>query len=198
MADELLQEIAPLLAQEGIELGGSKVYDLDTLQAAFGRAVERRNMELDTPVGPARNSALATVRSVVAANDHGSTADAATFLDTLQPMEDDPTRATVSGCIGAAVGLLDTWLSGHAPAAPVGLGGQVRLPPGRWNGERAATDLLALAGKGKAFRSLTTVIARQRGEYVLYGSALALTATVQALARTSGRSVEDVLTEVLA
>jgi hypothetical protein len=52
----------------------------------------------------------------------------------------------------------------------------VHLPAGHWRGERAATDILILGRKGRAFSSLDTLIARQGGEHVLYGSALTLTA----------------------
>ena len=59
-----------------------------------------------------------------------------------------------------------------------------RLPAGHWTGERAATDILTLARKGRAFASLDSLIARQGGQHVLYGSALALAAALQAWART--------------
>ena len=58
---------------------------------------------------------------------------------------------TVSSCIGAALGLLDEWLSGHHPQAPAG----------HWTGERAATDILVLARKRRAFRSLDTLLIKQ-------------------------------------
>ena len=72
IAKETLRELAPLLAEEGIDAGNIDVPDLDTLQRAMDRAVER-----------------------------------------------------------------------HA---------------GHWTGERAATDILALARKGRAFRSLNALI----------------------------------------
>jgi len=51
---------------------------------------------------------------------------------------------------------------------------------GHWVGERAATDLLALARKGRAFDSLGTVTTRQGGRQVLFGTALAVTAALRA------------------
>ena len=54
MADELLRELAPLLAEEGIDVSNIDVPDLDTLQQALSRAVERHNMAMFTPVGHAR------------------------------------------------------------------------------------------------------------------------------------------------
>ena len=90
----------------------------------------------------------------------------------------------MSSCIGAALGLLDDWLSGHHPQAPAGLGQRTRLPTGHWTGERAATDILVLARKRRAFRSLDTLLIKQGGHNVLYGSALALAAAVLDLRTT--------------
>jgi hypothetical protein len=83
----------------------------------------------------------------------------------------DNTTATVAGCIGVALGLLDDWLTGADPHAPSGLGQRVRLPAGHWLGECAAIGILVLARKGRAFGSLDPLIARQGGQHVLYGSA---------------------------
>ena len=78
--------------------------------------------------------------------------------------------------------MLDDWLAGPGRDTPPGPGQRVRLPAGHWTGERAATDILVLARKGRAFASLGTLIARQGGKHVLYGSALTLAATIQAWA----------------
>lgn len=59
------------------------------------------------------------------------------------------------------------------------LAGRIRPPTGHRIGERAATDILALAGRGRAFRSLDRLIARQGVQHVLFGGALALSAAVQ-------------------
>ena len=44
IAKETLRELAPLLAEEGIDVDNIDVPDLDSLQAAMNRAVERHNM----------------------------------------------------------------------------------------------------------------------------------------------------------
>jgi hypothetical protein len=188
-AQELLHELAPLLAEEGIDADNIDVPDLETLQQAMARAVERRNMALFTPVGQARELAAATLRLAVEAISDGDAGLAAAILDQAEPESPDNSAPTVAGCIGVALGLLDNWLSGHDPGAPASLAQQARLPAGHWTGERAATDILALARKGRAFRALNTLIARQGGQHVLYGSALALTAAVQAWSRKSGTPV---------
>jgi hypothetical protein len=54
MASDLLRELAPLLAEEGIDVDNIDVPDPETLQRALNRAMERHNMALFTPVGQAR------------------------------------------------------------------------------------------------------------------------------------------------
>ncbi len=171
LAKETLRELAPLLAEEGIDVDNIDVPDPDTLQAAMKRAIERHNLTRFTPVGHARDLAVTTLRLVIEALADGDTTLAAAILEQIQPDSPDNTTATVAGCIGVALGLLDDWLTGSDPHAPAGLGQRVRLPAGHWLGERAATDILVLARKGRAFGSLDTLIARQGGEHVLYGSA---------------------------
>jgi hypothetical protein len=117
------------------------------------------------------------------------TTRAADILDQVPPESPDTTTATVAGCIGLALGLLDDWLSGHNRQTPNDFGERVQLPSGHWRGERAATDILVLARKGRAFRSLDTLVTRQSGQQVLYGSALALAAALQAWAQNTETSV---------
>jgi hypothetical protein len=154
---QMLRELAPLLAEEGIDVDNIDVPDLETLQRAMARAVERHNMALFTPVGHARQLAVTTLRVVIEAIAENNTTLAAAVLDTVQP-ESDNEAATVAGCIGVALGLLDSWLSGHDQQAPARLGDHTRLPAGHWLGERAATDILVLARKGRAFRSLNGTV----------------------------------------
>jgi len=180
LADEVLRELAPLLAEEGIDVDDIDASDIDTLQAAMNRAVERRNMQLFTPVGPARDVASATLRRVVKAVIDGDTASAGALLDQIQPDSPDDTQTTVASCIGMALGLLDDWLPGHAPNAPTDLGDHTVLPAGHFTGARAATDVLVLARKARAFRSLDTLIIRQGSPRLLAGSVLALAAVINA------------------
>jgi len=191
LAKETLRELAPLLAEEGIDVDNIDVPDPDTLQAAMKRAIERHNLTRFTPVGHARDLAVTTLRLVIEALADGDTTLAAAILEQIQPDSPDNTTATVAGCIGVALGLLDDWLTGSDPHAPAGLGQRVRLPAGHWLGERAATDILVLARKGRAFGSLDTLIARQGGEHVLYGSALTLAAAAHTWAANTDTPVRD-------
>jgi len=198
MASGLLRELAPLLAEEGIDVDNINVPDLDTLQQALNRAMERHNMALFTPVGQARELAGATLRLAAEAIADGDTRLAAAILDQAQPESPDGTAATVSGCIGLALGLTDQWLSGHDTTAPPGLAAMTRLPAGHWTGERAARDILTLARKGRAFGSLDALITRQGGQHVLYGSALVLAAALQAWARHADTPIIDLARTVIA
>lgn len=191
IANRMLRELAPLLAEEGIDVDNIDVPDPDTLQAAMNRAVERHNMARFTPVGQARDVAVTTLRLVVEAITEDDTALAGAVLEQVQPETPDNTVATVAACIGLTLGLLDDWLTGNDPQAPGNLGEQVRPPAGHWRGERAANDILVLARKGRAFGSLQTLITRQGGEQVLYGSALALAAAIQTWAAANDTPVTE-------
>jgi hypothetical protein len=193
LADEMMRDLAPLLAEEGLDVDNLDAADVVTLQQALNRAVERRNMQLFTPVGTTRDIALTTMRLVVEAILDGNTILAGALLEQVQPESPDNSVATVSSCIGIALGLLDEWLSGQARQAPAGLRDRTTLPPGHWNGERAATDILVLARKGRAFRSLQQLLTRQGGPQVLAGSALALAAAVDAWTRTTATPAADLI-----
>jgi hypothetical protein len=72
------------------------VPDLETLQRAMNRAVERRNLERLSPVGPARQIAVVTLRLVVEAVMAGNTAQAGALLQQVQPESPDNEVATVA------------------------------------------------------------------------------------------------------
>lgn len=85
LAHETLQELAPLLAEEGIDVDNIDVPDLDTLQQAMNRAVERHNMLRFTPVGGPRDDAIDVLREVTAALDSDDSGYAADVLDSVPP-----------------------------------------------------------------------------------------------------------------
>lgn len=144
MASDLLRELAPLLAEDDIDVDDIDVPDVETLQRALNRAMERHNMLLFTPVGPARELAAVTLRLAAEAIADGDTRLAAGVLDQAQPESPDGSVPAVAACTGLALGLLDQWLAGHDADAPAGLATMTRLPAGHWTGERAATDILTL------------------------------------------------------
>ena len=169
---------------------------METLQAALDRAVERRNMALFTPVGEARALSLTTLRLIAEAIEDGDPDLAGSILESVPP-EAPAGKATVAACIGVALDVLDSWLAGKHGLAPVELAPRLRLPARHWVGERAATDVLSLAAKGRAFNSLHTLNVRQSGKHLLFGSALAVTAALQAWSRLTGVPVRDLAVEHL-
>lgn len=193
MADDLMRELAPLLAEDGIDLNNpNSVPDMETLQRALDRAVERRNMQLFTPVGEARALALTTLRLFAEAIADDQTDLAEAILATAVPESPDNSQATVAGTIGVALDLLDTILGSGHPEAPTGIGGRAKLPKGHWFGERAARDILDLARRGRAFRALDSLIAKQGSPAVQAGAALALAGVMQAWADLVGKPVDQI------
>ena len=195
LADEMMRELAPLLAEDGVDI--NDVSDIDALNRAIQKATERRNLELFTPVGARRDQATALLILVVTAIANNKTELAARLLDSAQPESPENTAAEVSSCMGMALGLLDDWLSGQHPDAPKNLAERVRLPAGHWFGERAAVNVLALARKGRAFQSLGSLITGQGSHQLLAGSALALAAVVRAWSRSCGTPIGTLLPAVI-
>jgi hypothetical protein len=191
LAEQMMAELAPLLAEDGIDLSADVIdVDLATLQAAMARATERYNLALSTPVGEQRDWCTSVLRLVAETISCGETAVAASILDTVEPESPDG-KATVAGVIGVATGLLDTWLTRPPTGIPKKALAKLPLPQGHWIGERAAIDLLALARKGKAFDSHDTVLIDHGGYHVLFGAALAVTAVLAAWAAYTGEAVAD-------
>ncbi len=193
MADDLMRELAPLLAEDGIDISDpNSIPDMDSLQRALDRAVERRNMQLFTPVGESRALALTTLRLFVEAIASNQADLAEAILATAVPESPDGSQATVAGTIGVALDLLDTILGCGHPEAPAGIGGRAKLPKGHWYGERAARDILDLARRGRAFRALDSLMAKQGSPAVQAGAALALAGAMQAWADLAGEPVDQV------
>lgn len=127
VADDLMREIAPMLAEDGINLDDPEsIPDIATLQRALDSAIERRNMQLFTPVGEARALALTTLRLFVEAIAAGQAELAEAILATAVPESPDGSQATVAGTIGVALDLLDSILSTGHPDAPAGVGARER------------------------------------------------------------------------
>ena len=188
MADELLAELAPLLAEDGIDVNDPP--ERDVFQAALARAVERRNVELFTPIGARRQVAATALTGVVTAIAAGKNQDAAARLEQIVPESATGREAEVSAAMGLGLGLLDDWLTDPTIPTPTGLGKAVRLPDGQWFGQRAATEILALAGRGRASGSLGALITGQGSHQTLAGTALATTAVLTAWANLSGEPFE--------
>jgi len=188
-----LDQLAPLLAAEGIDLDNLPAdADLDVVNAALARANERHNLELMTAVGVVRDQALAVLREIAEAVADGRDDVAHDLIAAIEPDPEGDDQAAVSHVIGVGLGLLDTWFTERQPAMPA-----VRAP--RWTkpGRGAATDILAVARKGRAFAANDGLIRRYRGFTVLEGTVLAVAGAVQAVAAQTGTTVVDAAAALL-
>jgi hypothetical protein len=199
MADEVLRDLAPLLAAQGIDVRSSTPVDLATLQKAMADAVERHNFELFSPVGEDRALAADVLQEAVEALLSGDFGYAADLLDDVPPESPHGYTPTVAGCIGVALGLLDDWLSGQLAAAPSNLRKEISLPSGGDHvTKQAAIDILALAAKGRAFRSVNQLImSHGGGGNILFGSTLALAGATGAWSRHSGKPPDELTLEII-
>ena len=195
MADELLKEVAPLLAAEGIDLDDPSSYDLATVSAALARAVERRNFDRFTAFGETRADALTALRLTSEAFAAGSMHLVEAVVYGVEPEPTEPGKASVAQVIGVCLGMLDTW---HSDSTLSGSLARARMP--KWNSRAraAATDILALARKGRAFDSIGTLHRRHSGLAILEGGVLAVAGTLEAWAASENQSVRNLGAAVLA
>jgi hypothetical protein len=145
IADRTMRELAPFLAEDGIDLETSEL-DLEDLQQALNRAVAKRNLALFTPVGRARELAVDVLRRAVDALVERRPNEAVTLLDQAVPESANGSTAEVSSCIGTALRLLDTYLNPVGGTAPAGL--RLAPAPHRWPGSSAVDDIVSRAHLG--------------------------------------------------
>lgn len=180
MAAGIMDELAPLLLADGIDLNDpNSNLSLDELNAAFARANEQRNLVLFTPVGRDRSNALYFLCSLARAIERGQTDLALRVLGSIAPEETEHVPAG-SHMIGVSLGLLDTWLGGPGAAAALPV---VSVPKWRGKARGIAQDLLVLARKDRAFGSLHGFTVKHGGELLMHGAALAAASVVLAVAR---------------
>jgi len=194
MAKRMLDQIAPLLADEGIDLENLDGSDLDAVNAALARATERHNLMLFTPVGKHRALALSVLRRFTMAIGDDDLRAAQKILDDV-PIEETDSMPAVSHVIGAALGLLD---SRHTDPALASVRQRMRVPA--WPSKEAVAasrDIVPLSNRGRAFDSLDSLIVRHNGQNVMVGAALAVAASVLAEARVRGRDVVEVAASAL-
>lgn len=196
MAAELLAEMKPLLAAEGIDLDALEGTDveLDQLNAALARATEQHNLALFTPVGARRSSTLAVLRLASEALAEDRLELAEVIFRGIRPDQpgDLPEPAHV---IGVALGLLDAW--GRDAQLRASLG---RAEPAHWDvaSYGAARDMLQRASRGQAFDAIGELHLRHGGgEVVARASILAVAAAVGSIARARGVGVSEVIGDLL-
>lgn len=190
---EVLAEIVPLLADDGIDLDNLERCDPQRLQEALNRAAERINLARFTPVGEARSLAASRLREAVDAFAAGENEAGRRVLARLPAEAGDGAEPTVSACIGVSLGLLDDWLStmpGTAADLPDVHNG---LPTAGDDAERAAVQIVTLARRGDALATLGFLVSEHGGTTLLLGCVRALNAVARALSAESDQSVARVL-----
>ena len=192
MADRTMLELAPFLAEDGIDLETAEL-DLEQLQHALDRAVAKRNLALFTPVGRTRELAVELLHRAVVALVERRPDDAITLLDQAVPESTDDSTAEVSSCIGTALRLLDTYLSPDGGTAPPRL--RLTPAPSRWPGSWAVDDIVARAGRGCAFDSLHVLSLNYAGRALHYGSASALAVVFRAWSVRAAIPASDLVAE---
>lgn len=194
MADELMDEIGPLLAAEGFDMADpNQEMGLDDLNAAMSRAIERRNMELVTPVGAARVLTVALLREFVNTYTAGKLQMVDSILGRLRP---DPTKRnpSFSHLIGVALETLDGWYSDQALRTALSRVTFADVPA---EVRSAISDLEALARKGRAFRSIERLLLKHNGAIVASAGAYLVAVAVATLAAHRQQPVGLVLDAML-
>lgn len=192
LAANMMEELAPLLAAEGVDLDDPNLSP-DDLDEALARATEQRNLKNFTPVGDHRIWSLAALRDISIALAEGSDA-APAILDTIGPEETDE-RPAASHIIGASLGALDSWFTDPAMTRTLA---SVRIP--QWHdkaSQKAATDILGLARKHRSFDSLDRLIIRHAGLAVTEGGVLVVAGAIAAIARAESSDVATVAARLL-
>lgn len=184
MAAELLEELAPLLAAEGVDFDDPAL-SLDELNAAMEKAVEQRHLYLFTPVGRDRANALRVLLQFTQALEQGDADRARQILDAVQP-EETATQPAGSHLIGLSISLVDSWLADPQIASKIT---SVRIPSWNKRAKRIASDIFTLGRKHRAFDSIGSLITRNGGLAVSDGASLLVAAVVQHVASIEGVSV---------
>lgn len=194
MADQLMQEVAPLLAAEGIDLNDPTTFDVETLNAALARAVERRNFELFVATGERLSYARTILRVFTEAVGGGNREHAEAVIWSVEPEPTDAANASVAHVIGVSTELADSWY--RDPDRALQLAKTV-VPGWQSRGRAAAADILSLARKARAFDSIGALHRQHSGLAIIEGGALVVAGTLIALSKSQNRDLREVAAEML-
>lgn len=188
-----MREIAPLLAADGIDLTNLDDVDLDELNAAMARAIERRNMELITPAGDREAVTILTLYSIVYALDSGTEEQLQKIFASIGP---EPThmRPSAGHLTGVAMETLDKWYTDSSLADSLQ---HATLAFGYAETRAAAEDLQVLARKGRAFQSYSNLLVSHGGLELARAGAYLIYVSIAAIAAGRQLAVNDALTEFL-
>lgn len=193
MAAELMDQLAPLLAADGIDLENLEHVDMDELNAAMGRAVERHNMELHTPIGNERARTINTLREIALALYQGQTAAVQHIFDSIGA---HPTtlRPSSGHLTGIGMETLDSLYTDKTLRSALGV---VRLPTLSPITKSAAQEIQDLAAKGQAFNSLDELMLNHGSLEIARAGAYLIAATVATIAEYSKAEFSAVLHELI-
>lgn len=193
MAQEMLEELAPLLAAEGVDLDDPEGFEsIEELNAALGRAVEQRNLHLMNPVSAERDLTHEFLLEVTELLAAGKLRDAERAVESIEP-EPTATRPPASHVIGEGLGLLDTW---HSDADLGPALADAKIPKWRGPAKSTARRLLASARRREAYASLDSLLIQHGGLFVMHSVILAVAATISAHAAAQGSRVPQAAAEL--
>lgn len=195
MADELLAELAPYLLEDGIDLRTSALDDLDALNAALGRALERRNAAIFTPTPQQCSYAITLLRLVAEAlNEHNSDL-ANAIVWSVPPEVQDDEGASVAHVIRAGLDLVDRWMREDATRDSVVA---LRLAPWSPEAHAAAESIVEAADTREgATAQVGRLIATHGGLALLEGVAVTVSGALHADARIRKRSLAESIEAML-
>lgn len=184
LAQEVLTELNPLLKDEGIDLDAGGNADLDALDGALQRAVERHNLELSTPTGRHRDLTLAVLRRIAELQEIGDDDEVHHILDLVgpDPSENAPSAAQV---MGVGLGLLDDWFRQSRTRRALATLGNA---PGIRR-HSAAGEVVEAARRKRAFATTNHLLLTYGGHEVLDATAIAVAAALKAIARATRTSL---------
>lgn len=195
MADELLDELRPYLLEDGVDLRTASFDDLDVLNSALGRAVERRNATLFHPNAAQRSYALTVFRLVTEALHERQRELAQAIVWGIAPEPEGDEHASVAHVIAVGLELIDAWVADDATRDSVFA---LRLAPWSKGAHAAVNGILEAADDGeRATAQVGRLIATHGGLALLEGVAIAVSGVVHADARRRKRAISESISALL-
>ena len=192
-APEVLEELKPLLAADGIDIHDLPNVDPDELSAAMTRAIERHQLEAHTPVGDARALTIDTVRDISEALYQQKTVQAEQILRSLQ-LEPTPSLPSTTHVSGLTLETLDSIYTNTKLRTALGI---VRLPELSDATQAAAQDIQRAAMQGYAFHGRDNMVTTHGAHEIQRAALYLFAATAQAIAEHSKLQYKAVVTQLL-
>lgn len=193
VVDEILEQLAPLLAADGIDLQNVQNVNVNELHAAMARAIERHQLEWHTPVGDARALTIDTIRDLARAL-HQEKPELAEHIFQSMGLEPAQHRPSSSYVMGVTLETLDSIYADTKLRTALGI---VRLPELADATRAAAQDIQTFAIQGQAFNSRDSLATTHRTHDVGRAAIYLFAATVAAIGEHSKLQFDAVLDQLL-